>query len=380
MRVHQWRWTPSQPFPASLPGGSADLVFVFGGPDQMADARLYERVRACYPSALIAGASTSGEVLGPCIYDDSLAITALSFDRSAAALACVELTEGDADHTLGQRLASTLPHAHASRGPLRHVFVLADGVSLNGSAFARGLEAGLPAGVSVTGGLAADGAAFERTPVWANAALDQPSAVAIGLYGEALRIGYGAVGGWDPFGPERLVTQSDGNVLHQLDGRSALALYKDYLGPYADELPTSGLRFPLAIRTDDSPYTLVRTTLGINEADQTITFAGDIPEGSYARFMKTNVDRIIDGAHSATQAALKRADGAQPELALIVSCVGRRLTLGQRIEEELEEIDDMIGGVPMTGFYSHGEMAPAECGVQCELHNQTMTLTTLSEV
>ncbi|GAB5537663.1 MAG: FIST N-terminal domain-containing protein [Rubricoccaceae bacterium] len=345
----------------------------------MADARTYDHVRALYPSALIAGASTSGEVLGPRIYDESLAVTALTFDRSVATLARVELRADESDHAVGQRLATGLLPVHPTAGPLRHVFVLADGVGLNGSAFARGLEAGLPDGVAVTGGLAADGAQFERTPIWANAALSRPSAVAIGLYGEALRIGYGAVGGWDPFGPERLITKSNGNVLYELDGRSALALYKDYLGPHAAELPASGLLFPLAIRTETSAYDLVRTTLGINEDDQTITFAGDIPEGAYARFMKTNTERIIDGALGATTAALGRAGGSQPELALVVSCVGRRLALGQRIEEELEEIDAVIGRVPMTGFYSHGEMAPAESGVQCELHNQTMTLTTLSE-
>ena len=345
----------------------------------MADAGLYDQIRTLYPTALIAGASTSGEVLGPRIYDDSLAVTALSFDRSAAALARVELRADETDHDVGRRLASGLPPVHPGVGRLRHVFVLADGVRINGSAFARGLEDGLPDAVTVTGGLAADGAQFERTPIWANGALEHPSAVAIGLYGESLRIGYGAVGGWDPFGPERLVTKSEGNVLHELDGRSALALYKEYLGPHAADLPASGLLFPLAIRTGTSDYDLVRTTLGVNEADQTITFAGDIPEGAYARFMKTNVDRIIDGALGATNAAMQRSGNVQPELALVVSCVGRRLTLGQRIEEELDEIDEVIGGVPMTGFYSHGEMAPAECGVQCELHNQTMTLTTLAE-
>ncbi|MEO0559436.1 MAG: FIST N-terminal domain-containing protein [Bacteroidota bacterium] len=379
MRVTQWRWASDQPLQSPSPDPSADLVFVFGGPNRMADPRLFDQIRALYPDALIAGASTSGEVLGSTIHDDSLAITSLAFDQAAAALAQVELRDDETDYAAGKRLVEGLPHTHPAAGPLRHVFVLADGVRLNGSAFARGMEAELPEGVAVTGGLAADGAQFERTPIWANAALDRPSAVVVGLYGEGLRIGYGAVGGWDPFGPERLVTKSEGNVLHELDGRSALALYKEYLGPHAEALPASGLLFPLAIRTETSAYDLVRTTLGVDEANQTITFAGDIPEGAYARFMKTNVDRIIDGAHSAATAALQRAGDTRAELALVVSCVGRRLTLGQRIEEELDEIDDLIGGVPITGFYSHGEMAPAECGVQCELHNQTMTLTTLAE-
>ena len=72
--------------------------------------------------------------------------------------------------------------------------------------------------------------------------------VAVGLYGEHVKLGHGSKGGWDTFGPERIVTKSDGNVLYELDDKPALALYKEYLGDRAAGLPGSALLFPLALR------------------------------------------------------------------------------------------------------------------------------------
>ena len=247
---------------------------------------------------------------------------------------------------------------------------------VNGSALVRGLTAHLPEGVQLTGALAADDDRFERTPIWADGLLEAPGVVAVGFYGERLHVGYGAVGGWSPFGPDRLITRSHENRLFELDGRSALALYQDYLGPYGERLPASGLRFPLALRSAEGRYEVVRTILGVDEADGSITFAGDVPEGTYARFMKTNFERLIDGAVGAAEAA-RAMQSTPPELALLVSCVGRKWVLRQRAEEEVEAVGDVLGRQAcLAGFYSYGEIAPAS---RCELHNQTMTITTFAE-
>ena len=114
----------------------------------------------------------------------------------------------------------------------------------------EGMRRGLPANVSVTGGLAADGALFEQTMVCHGEEVKAGAVVGIGLYGDRLRIGYGSMGGWDPFGPDRCITRAEANVLYELDGRSALDLYKTYLGPHAAELPASGARFPLCFRSE----------------------------------------------------------------------------------------------------------------------------------
>ena len=194
-----------------------------------------------------------------------------------------------------------------------------------------------------------------------------------------MRVGCGSMGGWDQFGPERRITRAAGNVLYELDGRSALALYREYLGEHAAALPASGLLFPLAIRAEEDDQPLVRTIMRVNEETQSLTFAGDMPEGWYARLMRANFDRLVDGAVGAARAGV--ADGVETELALLISCVGRKLILGQRVEEEVEAVREVVGaGAAMTGFYSYGELAPFKTGARCELHNQTMTITTLGEV
>ena len=69
-------------------------------------------------------------------------------------------------------------------------------------------------------------------------------------------------------------------MLYELDGRPALALYKEYLGDRASGLPATALLFPLAVRSDRSATRrTVRTILGIDEEQQSMTFAGDVPEG-----------------------------------------------------------------------------------------------------
>ncbi|HRC76477.1 MAG TPA: FIST C-terminal domain-containing protein, partial [Kouleothrix sp.] len=202
----------------------------------------------------------------------------------------------------------------------------------------------------------------------------------LGLYGKRLKVGFGSLGGWDPFGPERLITRSSGNVLYELDGRSALTLYKKYLGEHAAELPAAGLLFPLSLRTRTGETGLVRTVLSVDEEAQSMTFAGDMPQGAYARLMMANFDRLIDGAIGAARTSYHAIGDTSPDLAILISCVGRKLLLKQRVEEEIEGVRDVLGPhTPITGFYSYGEISPFTPGANCELHNQTMTITTLAE-
>ena len=134
----------------------------------------------------------------------------------------------------------------------------------------------------------------------------------------------------------------EGNVLYELDGQSALALYKRYLGEHAADLPASGLLFPLSLRTREVSAPVVRTILSVNEADQSLTFAGDVPAGGYVRLMKANFDRLIDGAVGAGRVSAD-ALGSPVDLALLISCVGRRMVLRQRVEEEVEGVRDIVG-------------------------------------
>jgi len=238
----------------------------------------------------------------------------------------------------------------------------------------------LPTGVEVTGGLCGDGTRFEKTLIYTNGRASSRRIAAVGLSGERLRVGFGSMGGWDAFGPDRMVTRSTGNELFELDGQSALSLYKRYLGDHAAGLPATGLLFPLTIWGKGIPTPIVRTILAVNETTDSLTFAGDIPLGCNARLMRANIERLIDGAQGAARSCQAALRGEAGQLGLLISCVGRKLVLKQRVEEEVEAVAEILPGTTLTGFYSYGEIAPFRPLAKCELHNQTMTVTTLREV
>lgn len=378
MQIEQRVWTPAHPWdhPAAMP--QADLVLVFGGRHVLADAAALREVRDAYPGAHLAGCSTAGEIAGTHVLDDSLVTTAVHFDSASSRIeeVRVDLAANASSREAGLRLARALD----PKG-LQHVLVLSDGAMVNGSELVAGMVEALPRGVEVTGGLAGDGARFEKTLTVADPDAAPRRVVALGLYGKDLHVGFGSLGGWDPFGPLRKVTKSNGNVLYELDGQPALALYKQYLGEHAKGLPATGLLFPLNVQAPGGSTSLTRTILAVNEEEQSLTFAGDIPQGATARLMKANFDRLVDGAQGAAEASRDTlGKGAKPDLALLISCVGRKLVLKQRVEEELEAVQEVLGnGVAMAGFYSYGEICPAAPRAGCELHNQTMTITTLRE-
>ncbi len=327
-----------------------------------------------YPRAAILGCSTAGEIRDGHIGDGGIAVAIARFRQTRLRAVCAPLApDGDARST-GIALARMLT------GPnLRAILVLSEGLRVNGSALVAGINTALPASVVVTGGLAADGERFGHTWVLGGGEARSGQVSAVGLYGDALRIGHGSRGGWKIFGPERRITRAVGNVLHELDGRPALALYRQYLGDLADALPASALRFPLAVRagTDDQRR-LVRTVLAVDDRQGSMTFAGDIPEGCLAQLMHANLDHLVDGAEEAAELARRRG-GEHPGLAIAISCVGRRMVLGERSEEEIEAtLESLPPETRQIGFYSYGELSPYETG-SCDLHNQTMTLTTIAE-
>lgn len=378
MRIEQRKWTAAGDWEGAADQAvpDASLVLLFGSTAELAARERWAEVASRHPGARVVGCSTAGEICGTRVFDGSIVATAIAFDATRLRVECAPLATFADSHAAGRHLGERL------RGDgLVHVVVLSDGLQVNGSELVRGLVGALADGVGVSGGLSADGARFERTLVGVDGEVAEGLVAALGLYGERLRVGCGSLGGWDPFGPERVITRSRGNVLYELDGRSALQLYKRYLGEHAAELPASGLLFPLSLRAAAGEAPVVRTILGVDEAEQSMTFAGDMPQGALARLMKANFERLIDGATGAARTSHEAIGTRTPELALLISCVGRKLILRQRIEEEVESVREVLGeGAVLAGFYSYGEISPFSPATRCELHNQTMTITTFSEV
>ncbi len=358
------------PLPTELDSPST-LVLAFGAPKYLETSTAFAELREAFPLSHGIGCSTAGEITGTAIDDETLTVAVARFEKTRLKSAIEPIT-GETSFSAGVRVARSLD-AHDLRG----VFVLSSGDGVNGSQLALGMQDVL-GDVPISGALAADGTRFGRTWIVAGGERREGVVGAVGFYGDSISLGHGSKGGWDKFGHERRITKSKGNVLYELDGRPALELYKSYLGELAAGLPATALLYPLAIRADLSAAdSFVRTVLAHSEADQSLTFAGDVPEGSFAQLMRANFDRLVLAAADAAEDCKRAVD--QAELCVAVSCVGRRLVLGERAEEETEAVADIVpADCPIIGFYSYGELSPLASG-GCRLHNQTMTLTTFSE-
>ena len=355
----------------------AQLVFLFGNKDLLKQQQHINTVKERYPLAQLVGCSTSGEICQEEIFNNNIICTAVWFEKTSVIVVAESIGSMENSFNIGEKLADML-----DREKLVHVMIFSDGLNINGSELTKGLNSRLGNRIPVTGGLAGDQANFTETLIVHNRAGVKDLVLAIGFYGENLHVGYGSMGGWDSFGVDREVTRSNGSVLYELDGQPALELYKRYLGKHASDLPASALLFPLSLRLKNSETSVVRTILSVNESDGSMTFAGDIPQGENVRLMKASFNRLIDGADGAAEMTMTSLRNASPDLAILISCVGRKLVLKLRAEEEIEQVREVLGNnAVMTGFYSYGEICPLKpFDNHCELHNQTMTITAFKEI
>ncbi len=353
-----------------------NLLLVFGSIELIGNSEFFAYLKQTFPSSNLAGCSTAGEITAQGVDDGTCTITAVRFDKVAIRQAAIELTDMAESFGAGEELARKL-----DSDDLKGILVFGPGTQINGSALVRGMTSALSRNVVICGGLAGDAGAFKQTFTLSADGVGDRTIVALGFYGEHLRVGHGSFGGWEAFGPARKVTKSNGNVLFELDGEPALAVYKRYLGHHAKDLPASGLLFPFAMLSDDHQVNgLIRTILAVDEVYGSLTLAGEVAQDGYLKLMHASTDKLVDGAESAAESAMAMMNKDKPILPILVSCVGRKLVMGQRVEEEVEAVVDVFGSnTLLTGFYSYGEISPFAPEGFCRLHNQTMTISCLAE-
>lgn len=364
---------------ASLAAFQPDLILVFGALPFFQTQQLSQALLQVAPHAIISGCSTAGEIAVDRVYDNTCVVTSIKFEKTKVLARTTSLISMDDSNSAGERLAKELPH-----DDLSGVIVFGVGVNINGSALVSGLQSQLPKHVTISGGLAADAGAFKQTWTLGPAGSKDDQIVVIGLYGSNIKLSYGSFAGWEPFGPARKVTKSSGNILYELDGDRALDIYKLYLGDHADGLPASGLLFPFEMMGKNQEKSgIFRTILGMNEAEGSLTLAGNIDPNGFLKLMHSSTEKLINGAETAAQQvtdSLMKNSNSEA-LAILVSCVGRKLLMGDRVDEEVEAVAEQLGkNTALTGFYSNGEIAGTEFHGECHLHNQTMTITWMSEV
>ncbi|MCW8418979.1 FIST C-terminal domain-containing protein [Fluoribacter dumoffii] len=358
------------------------LVLIFAAPEFIDFQEPIIQLANFYSNSKIIGCSTSGEIFGDSLFDHSITVAVIKFAKTTLKMAKAEVNHSKDSKNTGKLIAEQL-----KADDLHSIFILSDGLNVNGSELVQGLNTAKGSKkLIITGGLAGDGSNFKKTWTISNNQILDHYVVAVGFYGSDVHVGHASKGGWDIFGPLRRITRSESNILYELDYQPALQLYKEYLGEKASELPSSGLLYPLAINNPEAhnDAQLVRTILAIDEKEQSLVFAGDVPNGWHAQLMRANFDRLIDSANEAGLLANKlmlkdSLEQLGPVLAIDISCVGRRLLLGERTEEEIEStMLALPKGSTQIGFYSYGELSPFSVG-NCELHNQTMTITTIYE-
>ncbi len=369
---------PAKTAISKLPGRSplaeANWVLVFGSVSRFNERNFASQLQKRYPNAQIVGCTTSGEITGDGVFDDSVHITAMLWERSQLRFIAKPINSMEQSHALGAQIANEL-----LAPDLKGLFVLSDGLNVNGSELVEGLQEVLP-NVPITGGLAGDAAQFSKTLLLNNDKIQDRIVIAVGIYGKDAIVTSGALGGWKPYGPPRRITRAVKNVIYEMDNKPALPLYKMYIGYYANQLPASGLNFPFAIM-DDKNVNVIRTLLAVNDKDNSLTFAGNIAEGSMVRFLKSDHDQLVVGASEAARQILQKDVNINDKaLAICVSCVGRKLVMEDQVSDEVFAVQRLLGmQTGITGFYSNGEICSGEDDGHSLLHNQTMTIAYLSE-
>lgn len=360
---------------SSINPAKCQLVFAFGSSDQLLLPENLEPIRSAYPNADLVTASTAGEIIRDGVYDNSIVATAIELEQSTLKCVKTHISEHGSSFDAGLFLKEQL-----QSDALSGIFIISDGLMVEGSELVRGFNHENTKNIPITGGLAGDAARFQNTYTSLNEAPGKGNIIAVGFYGDHMHIGHGSLGGWDEFGYERTITRSDKNVLFEVDEEKALDLYKRYLGSFAEQLPGSALMFPLSMRVPGADKYLIRTILATDDTESAMIFAGNMPQGSTVRMMRGDIQKLIRASATAAKDSVESLKNRKPQLTLMLSCVGRKIIMDKKVEEEVLAAEEVIDGdCAVAGFYTYGGLSPFGVGTPCELHNQTMTITTFSE-
>lgn len=357
-------------------GERPDLVLLFASAryDQEAvlaglHGRLGEGVR-------LAGCSSYAEIGGREALSESVTAMGLKLgDLGAATLSA--RAEGGDSRALGRSIGE---QARAHDPSLLVVFP--DGLQVNSTQFLLGIQDVLGKSFPIVGGVAADTGEFTRTFQYRDREVFSGGAAAVALRG-SISLATAARSGWYPVGASRICTRMEGgNVCLELDRQPALALYKEYLGARAAEMPLVSAEYPIGVisspegtqRLPEGELLLLRSIKGVDEARQAIIFGGDLPQGSEVRMTSATKEDVMKGADEATERAC--AAMPEPSLALIFNCMARKVVLGPRYKQELSAPLRRLGErVPAIGFYTYGELSPVQ-GVTMH-HDETFTIALL---
>jgi hypothetical protein len=350
------------------------LFFIFINKERSFWIEHLTLISAKFPSSSFVGATSAGQIGGEFIYDNECVITALKFKKAKFFLKTFEHVSSESSFDIGKQIAM-LGNEHDVHSAL----IFSEGLNINGTKLSEGINL-TNKKIVYSGGLSGDGSDFKETLVFTKDKFI-PNAIAVVYFDKNVEFRTSAAGGWTSFGIERRVTKSHNNIVYEIDEKPAINLYNDYLGSKAKLLPSYGLHFPICLtsKNNNAETELVRTLLAIDEVAGSLTFAGDVNEGCEIKLMKSTTKDLIHSAQSLFAEKLLEINNLEGDVfSFLVSCVGRRLVMGQNTEEEFV-LPPLPFEVIRTGYYSYGELSKSIKENKCSLHNQTFTLTLIWE-
>jgi len=351
-----------------------DLILIFVSPN-FSNLKLLKQYKLIYPDSIVTGCTTAGEIEDISVHFGSAVITGVKFSNAKVVYNEVRVFSPKDSEAAGKELIEKFDHEG-----LKHIYVISEGLNVNASDLVSGLKSYTSPNFSITGGLAADGYKAQKTFVLTNDfVFEQNVIVAIGFYGEDLKVGFGVLEGLNSLGVDRIITKSEKNVVYEIDEEPALDLISRLLGT-TNNVSDSIMLLPLSVREKVTDRDVIRSIKGFDKIENSITFTGNMPEGSYVRLMRTNIDRLINAAEGAAEVSIEPIGNTHTDLCLVTSCVGRRRFFKELVEEEIVAVRDVIGeDATITGFYSYGEISPIISSTVCDLHNQSIVVTSFSE-
>jgi hypothetical protein len=357
-------------------GGLPQLTLVFSS-TRFADPQLLAAIRSVTEGAPLIGCTNAGGIGSSGLFQHSVVVIGLKGSGAGFVTGIAyDLSKDPAE--AGRRLARDLKAAEP--GLVRSALVFPDGLSSNGSALLRGVQDGLGARVPVIGGSAGDDFHFQKTFQYFDDQVLTDSVPGALIYGEA-SIGVGVRHGWIPLGRPRQITKARGEIVYELDGRPAVAMYERYLGIKRSRLARKPLTqmtmtYPLGISREGHGDYVLRSAVKIGDKGSLICNS-ELPEGSWARLMIGGYEAAIAAAEDAAREAAAAIGQSRFKGALVFSSAGRMKMLGSESQGEIDVIRNGLGGlgVRLGGFYGYGEFAPSPAGSM--FHNESVAVMAL---
>ena len=347
-----------------------DFVFMFASVGY-AQHPLLRAVREATGGAPLTGCSGEGTI-GVEDADESnfsVVVTVISSDELHWHNGLATGLEDD-PHTAGKRVAQELlPHLSSDTIGL---FVFPDGLNLTLYNFFAGLEENLPSErfLPMWGGGAGNNFSVE-TPTYQYCDDEVTTdGVAYALLSGKAQTSWAISHGLIPLGGARTVTRSKGNVIHEIDGKPAVEVLKEYLPEQALVEDRDWMHYAVSLALcfkapsymKDEEY-VVRGVPGVRMADGSITVQTEVPEGTSIWFSSRDKEKMTTGLDRMARQIKDQLGDEKPKLVFQFECMTRGKTM-LREQEKLQVLKQFRQSVspeaPWTGFYTIGEIGPVE--------------------